>query len=180
MQATGGSLIPRVIGAIKLDSATYEEVERDSSAMTQALMVVGVAAVAAAIGGADGGGEGIIGALISSLLGWIVAGVIAYFVGTKILPGANTSTSISEVLRVTGFAYAPTILYVFGFIPVIGAIVVLVAFVLAIIAYVVALRATFDATTGRAIGIAVISWVVALVISIVILAILGISIEVTG
>jgi len=44
------SIIDRAIGIVKLDDATYESIEHDQSATTQAAVVVGIAAVAGGIG----------------------------------------------------------------------------------------------------------------------------------
>ena len=51
------SFVERVIGALRLDAATYEEVEHDPSSLGQAAGVVAVAALAAAIGTASRGGS---------------------------------------------------------------------------------------------------------------------------
>ena len=45
----GRSMTDRMIGAATLDIATYEEVEHDTSATTQAAIVVGIVAVCAAV-----------------------------------------------------------------------------------------------------------------------------------
>ena len=50
------SLVNRMVRAAKLDSALYEEVEADSSALGQAMGVVVIASVAAGIGNMANGG----------------------------------------------------------------------------------------------------------------------------
>jgi hypothetical protein len=60
--ALSETIVQRVIGAARLDGAVYEDVERDVNASTQALMVVGVAAISAAIGGLSDGFAGLISA----------------------------------------------------------------------------------------------------------------------
>jgi len=67
------TLIERVIGAVRLDAATYEEVEADPTAMTQAMIVVVVASIAAGIGASvsgAGGSVGVIRGTIGALIGW--------------------------------------------------------------------------------------------------------------
>ena len=52
-----GSVVQRMLGAARLDVATYEEVEHDTAATPQAAGVVAAAALAAGIGSLreDGG-----------------------------------------------------------------------------------------------------------------------------
>ena len=50
------SLVNRMVRAAKLESALYEEVEADSSALRQAMGVVAIASVAAGIGNMANGG----------------------------------------------------------------------------------------------------------------------------
>ena len=63
------SLVNRMVRAAKLDSALYEEVEADSSALGQAMGVVVIASVAAGIGNmAYGGDTGLIGGVIAAFM----------------------------------------------------------------------------------------------------------------
>ena len=67
------SLVNRMVRAAKLDSALYEEVEADSSALGQAMGVVAIASIAAGIGNmANGGVTGLIGGVIAALIGWFI------------------------------------------------------------------------------------------------------------
>ena len=50
------SLVDRMIRAAKLDSHLYEEVEADTGAMGQAMLVVVLSSIAAGIGSAAYGG----------------------------------------------------------------------------------------------------------------------------
>jgi hypothetical protein len=81
------SLTQRMLGAAKLDAATYEEVEADTTATPQAMLVVVLASVASGLGvlRAVGVGGLLTGAL-ASLIGWYVWAFITYFVGTRLLP----------------------------------------------------------------------------------------------
>jgi len=67
----------RMIRASKLDAHLYEEVERDTTAMGQAIGVVVLSSVAAGIGSVSVGGlSGIIVGIISALVGWCSSGHI--------------------------------------------------------------------------------------------------------
>ena len=50
MQLSSSSFVERVIGAIRLDPATYEEVEHDTGATWQAAAVVAAAAIFSRVG----------------------------------------------------------------------------------------------------------------------------------
>ena len=153
------SITDRMMGAATLDVATYEEVEADVSATGQAATVVALAAVAAAIGAIGEGGRGIIGMLIATLLGWAVWSWLTYFIGTRFFGGTATW---GELARTIGFAQTPRILLVLAILPVLGGLVNLVVAVWVLITGVVAIRQALDVTTGKAVIVAVIGWLVAI------------------
>ena len=146
------SLVGRMIGAATLDVATYEEVEHDTTATTQAGLVVAIAALAQGIVSPVGVISGIIGAL----LGWMAFAGLTYFIGTRIFKGTATW---GELLRTLGFAYTVAIFSILGVIPILGIIVGLVVFVWGVAAAVVAIRQALDVTTGQAIVTGLLGWV---------------------
>jgi hypothetical protein len=146
------SLIGRMIGAVRLDVATYEEVEKEQSATTQAIIVVVAAAIAAGIGSLNSdGGMGFIVGIIGGVLGWAVYSISAYFIGARLFPTQGTQADTGQLLRTLGFANTPRLLFILGFIPVLGAAATLVGFVWWIIASIVALKQSLEMNTGRAI-----------------------------
>ena len=176
MQGSGmNSMVDRMIGVARLDVPTYEAIERDQSATTPALIVVVLAAIAGAIGSIGEGGEGLIGGLISGILAWAVFSGVAYFVGTRLLGTPQTSSSWQEVMRTLGFAYTPTLLSVFGFIPILGGLLALVGGIWFLFTATYALRQALDMSTGRAIGTALISIIPSLLIVVLILLPLGVG-----
>lgn len=175
--ASGDSLVNRMMGAARLDAATFEGIEHDTGATSQAVVVVILAAIAGGIGTlGEEGGQGFIAGIISSLIGWAVFAGFAYYVGTRLLPGPATESSWNEVLRTLGFAYTPMILTVLGFIPILGGIVTLIAFVWFLAAGVVALRQALDMDTGRAVMVGVVAWLLQIVVAIIVSVILGAAI----
>lgn len=117
-------MLDRVIGVFKLDAATFEEIEHDNTATSQAAMVVLIVALVSAIGSGISATIGdasffssFVGSLLATFLGWLVWSAVTYFVGTSLFKGQAT---LDEMLRVIGFAYAPQVL---GIIPCIGFIV---------------------------------------------------------
>jgi hypothetical protein len=147
----------RMKGAALLNNDTYEEVEADQTATGQAAGVVALVAVAQAIGGAGEGGSGILAGAISALLGWLLWAGITYLIGAKLLGGTATW---GELLRTLGFAQTPGVLYVLGFIPVLGGIIRFAVAIWVLITGVIAIRQALDVGTGKAILTAVLGWLV--------------------
>jgi hypothetical protein len=180
-RATSNPFGERVIGVLRLDPNTYEEIERDESATTQALTVVVLAGLAQGIGAISSEeGPGLIGALLQGVLGWVVFSVIAYFVGTTLFATPNTSATIGQVLRTVGFAQAPKVLVALGFIPILGWIAGIVAWVWFVAAAIVALRHAFDFTIERAIGTAAIALLGWILLGVVLAVIFGIGGAILG
>jgi hypothetical protein len=175
--AASGSLIERMMGAARLDVATYEAVEHDTNATTQAAIVVALAALATGIGnlGDDNAGKAFVVGIVGGILRWIVFAAAAYFIGTKLLSTAQTEADLGQLLRTVGFATTPYILYVFGFIPILGALAVLAGFVWGIVTTVIAVRQALEMSTGRAIVTAILAAIAGAIILGIIYAIFGIS-----
>lgn len=169
------ALVQRMIGAARLDVGTYEEVERDTSATQQALIVVILAAVAGGIGALDDGGIGLIGGVIGGVVQWAVLAFVCYFVGTRFLGSTNTQADWGQLARTLGFAYTPAILGILGFIPVVDVIVALIIFVWVIATTIVAIRQALDFSTGRAVATAIISVIISSLAIGIVYAIFGIG-----
>ena len=152
------SLIERMVGAARLDVKTYEEVEADPGALGQAVVVVVLSSIAAGVG--SGEGRIIVGAL-GALIAWLIWAFLTFVIGTKLLPQPETKADVGQLLRTVGFAASPGLLRVFGFIPLIGDIVMLVVSVWMLASMVVAVRQALDYTsTWRAVGVCVVGWIV--------------------
>ena len=170
------SLMERMVGAAKLDAATYEEVEADPRATPQALLVVVVANLAAGVGMLRTVGfGGVLVATLASLIGWYVWAFITYFVGTRFLPGPKTQADVGQLLRVLGFSAAPGLIRVLGIIPGLDLFVSFVASLWMLVAMVVAVRQALDyESTGRAVAVCVIGIVFNFVALFVMSRLLGI------
>jgi hypothetical protein len=172
--AGGSSIVDRMLGFLMLNDRVIKDVERDTNATSQALVVVVLAAIAGAIG-AIGGQENqnlvasLLFGAISSIAGWIVFSVIAYFVGATLFATSQTSVTIGQVLRVVGFAQTPKLIGVLGFIPVLGGIASLVAWIWFIVVAIVAIRTAFEFSTERAIGTSI----VALIVQVLVVALIA-------
>jgi hypothetical protein len=171
------SLTERMIGAAKLDAATYEEIEADKSSMSQAMTVVALSAVAAGIGGLSGGLRGLVAGVVYGLIGWFVWAGIVFVVGTRLLPEPETRSDLQEMLRTIGFAASPGVLNVLGIIPFLGIIVSLVVLLWELAAMIVAVRQALDyKSTGRAVGVCLIGWIAYIVLAWIVGMTIGIAV----
>jgi hypothetical protein len=130
------------------------------------MTVVVLAAVAAGIGSLGSGGVlGIVSVTVVALLSWLVWAFLTYFIGTRLLPEAQTSADYGELLRTIGFASAPGVIRVFGIVPGLAAPLFFIAGIWMLVAMVIAVRQALDYTsTLRSVGVCVIGWLVQAVI----------------
>jgi hypothetical protein len=155
------SIWDRMKGAAMLDIATYEEVEHDDNLTTQAAIVVLIAALARGVGGFNDGENGIIVGVVAALFSWLVWAGITYLIGDKLLKGTATW---GELLRTLGYAQAPAVLLIFGFVPVLGNILGAVVGIWLLVTGIVAIRQALDFDTGKAVMTAFLGWLVAVAI----------------
>ncbi|MCZ6769608.1 MAG: hypothetical protein O7D93_10215, partial [Acidobacteria bacterium] len=84
---------------------------------------------------------------------------------TKILPEPQTRSDLGELLRTTGFAASPGLLRVLGVIPVLGGIIMPAVTIWMLVAMIIAVRQALDyKSTGRAVGVCLIGWVISVLI----------------
>ncbi len=164
------TIVDRMIGAARLDVPTYEEVEHDTSLTAQAALVVALAAVARAIGGLDGGSTHVLSGLMTALSMWLVWAGITYLIGDKVLGGTATW---GELLRTLGFAQAPGLLAVFGVFGPLSGVTELVVSGWLLVTGIVAIRQALDFGTGKAVLTAVLGWLSAIAVAILIALAIG-------
>ena len=155
------SLSQRMIGAAKLDVHTYEEVEADTNATGQALMVVVLSSIAQGIGTLTLGGLwGLLAGTVSALVGWFIWAFLVYLIGTKLLPEPNTRSDVPELLRTLGFSASPGLLGVLGLVhPTLGPPIIFTVHIWMLITMVIAVRQALDyESTGRAIQVCLLGW----------------------
>src|SRR5215213_7504688 len=155
----------RVIGALAVDPLLYEEVEADSGATGQAMLVVVLSSVSAGIGAfgwQTGSWRGVLFISALATVSWALWAIVTYVIGMQLMPARETRADVGQLLRTIGFAAAPGILRVFGIVP--GAM--LPAFIITAIwmlaTMVVAVRQALDYTsTMRAVAVCLIGWILA-------------------
>jgi hypothetical protein len=157
-------VLNRVFRALKLDADLYEEVEHDSQYLPEAALIVVATSLLAGFGGWISGSfvAGFISLVLTGLLGWFVWSGVTLIVGTRIFGG---TANYGEMLRVLGYANAPLALAI---VPWVG---LLVGSLWALVASIVALRQGLDFTLGKAIGTAIVGWIVLFTVRAVVISI---------
>jgi hypothetical protein len=168
-------MVDRMIGASRLDIHIFEEVEADTSATRQALLVVLLVALATGI--ASMGTFGLLGLIIGAVVavaGWAIWAWIVYFIGTKILPEQETHADWGQLARSLGFAQSPGVLWVFGVVPGVVDILFLIVSIWMLVSMVIAVRQALDYTsTLRAIGVVLLGFIPYVILASIALTILG-------
>jgi len=169
------SLTDRMMRAARLDVALYEEVEHDQEATGQAMAVVVASSVAAGIGQINAlGTGGLLLGTLGALGGWYIWAFLTFIIGTRLLPEPQTEADVGQLLRTTGFSAAPGVIRVFGIIPGLGAVTILIAAIWMLIAMVIAVRQALDYSgTGRALAVCGIGWLIQILILAVLIGVVG-------
>jgi len=172
----------RVVGVLRLQAATFEDVEHDPTALSQSAIVVlavAVAGIIASIGWGFYPGAAT-ATIVFGLIGWAVSSAVVWLVGTRLMPGKNTEADYQQILRVVGFAQAPGLIGILGIIPFLGWIFRFVAWVWTLIALVIAVRQALDYDdTVKAVIVCVIAWVI-MFVAMAMVGILGFGAAMAG
>jgi len=189
MATTSSSLVDRMVRAARLQPALYDEVDADTGATGQALLVVAISAVANGLGLALGNvmaGRGgavagsLIGGIVQDVIGWVVFSLVMYLVGSLVF---KAPTTYGRMLRSVGFAYAPGVLLVLRFVPVLGGLVALVVGLWRLAATFIALREGLELDNGKTIAtilIGLVAYLVVLAIFAAIFAAVGLGAALVG
>jgi hypothetical protein len=156
----------RVVGAMKLDANTFEDIERDPTAMGQALGVIALAALSEGIGWIWYGGlSGIVFGVVTSIIVYAIWAVVVWVVGTRLMPDPATKADFPETFRVVAFAAAPGVLGFVTIIPILGWALLFLLWIWSIAAMVIAVRQVLDYTdTFKAVIVVIIGFVAKLLI----------------
>ena len=172
-------MIGRMIGAAKLNVGTYEEVEADRSATGQALFVVLLVTVASVVGTLLLGDDvdvvrALVVGIIRGVVSWALWALVTMLIGTTILKTEKTEADWGELARTTGFAQTPGILNVLVFVPAVGGLIVLVAFIWSIVAMLIGVRQALDYTsTWRAFFVVLLALIPVLILNGIVIAVTG-------
>lgn len=167
------TFISRMIRAARLDVQLYEEVEADKGATGQAVLTVILSSIAAgSVNITRAGLGGVFIGILIALIGWFIWAFLVYIIGTKLLPEPDTSSDMGELLRTIGFSSSPGLIQVFGIVPGLEKLLFFASAVWMLLAMVIAVRQALDyKSTGRAVWVCVIGWVVQILITILLLSV---------
>ena len=155
----------RFFRAAKLETSLYQEIVEDGGAMNQALIVVLIYSMASAYGTfGRTGATGINIGMITTLLGWYVWAFSTYIIGARFLPETRTSPDRKTLMRVLGFASAPGVFRVLGFIQGSGLLILLIAASWMVVAATVGVKQALSyESTARALGVCIIGFIISAV-----------------
>lgn len=152
------SLMNRLIGIITFKAPVYQEIAKDPTATTPALLIVIVVAVVSGLITGLGGQyflAVVLTAIVSQVLAWVVGAWVLSFVGKLLFKGAATT---SDMMRINGFT---TIFQILTIIPVVG----IIGSLLQIVANVLGVREAAGMTTGKAVVTAIIAGIVVIILA---------------
>lgn len=164
------SLGERMVGAMKADVKTFQEIEADPNAIGQAVTVILIAGVASLVGNIWRAGMFVgMMTLVSSLIGYALWTLLVVLIGTKVMPEPTTKADFNEGFRVIGFTASPGVFNVLAIIPFLGPLISFVVWIWMVVVGVVAVREVLDySNTGRAIIVcliaAVICWIIVTIV----------------
>ena len=160
-----GRFLNRFVRAAKLDISLYQEIVEDIGAMDQALIVVLIYSMASAYGSFGRTGmTGVNIGMITTLLGWYVWAFSSYIIGARILPETQTKPDRKALIRVLGFASAPGVLRVLGFVQDLGLVILLIAATWMVAAATVGVKQALNyESTSRALGVCVAGFIISAV-----------------
>lgn len=172
MSAASRSFARRILGALRLDPAAYEDIEGDRRAVGQALAVVVLSSLATGIGSGPlptGESVPLLVGVFFALAGWVIWAGLIFLIGTKVVPEPQTRSDVVELMRTTGFAAAPGFFGLVGLLPFIGPLLTLAVSVWMLAAMVVAVRQALDFTSvWRSLGVVFFGWTAYLLVLILI------------
>ena len=161
------SYAERLYKAITLNIEFYESVEADKSLTRQAMMTVALVATLEGFIQAGIAPIALAQGVLGSILRWLLWAFFIAFVGTRILPEPETNSNTGELLRTLGFAYAPGLLAIFVFLPVVGFLFspnFFLIYLLELMAMTVAVRQALDfSSTVRAVGVCIVAFIMMII-----------------
>lgn len=157
----------RLVGAVCLRAATYEDVEHDASATIQAAVVVVIASFTSSVAWYFGMASArlIVTGALRALVGWLAGAAVLWLIGTKLMPERETKADLGQMLRTVGFAQTPGLFGVLAVLPVAGLFVPFVVAMWVVAATFVAVRQALDYdSTFRAILVCLLGWLVTAIV----------------
>jgi hypothetical protein len=161
-RAGGNLLMDRVIGVVKLQESVYAAIKRDSSALNQAVLVVLVSALATNVWVAVFAPNGLVralGGVVLAFVAWLLFGTLAWWLGTRWFAPKWAPPDLRQMLALTGFATAPAVLNILGFVPLIGWLILMVASIWSLLTAYTAVRVGLAADERKSLAATFIAYI---------------------
>lgn len=174
-EAIGTSqIVERAIGVSRFAQKYYRDVAGDPGATTGAAIVVVVVAVATGLGGIGAGIGGFLAGLLWAVIRWLLFTAAAWFLAREVFKTKPEGT-ITSLARVTGYAQAPGIIAIVGFIPLLGWSLSLVGNIWLVLAVVMGLRYVLKLDFKQSFLTAIGAWLVAGALAALIAVVFGVD-----
>lgn len=156
-------IVERMLRAARLDAGLIDDLEADPGSLLQSLQVAALAAVAGGIGAAIAAQLVVLPLMaVALVVAWTLYAALVWVLGTRLLPEPATHAEFADVVRALGFAAAPGVLALLGFLPLVGRLMAPAGSLWSLAAAVVLLRRVLSYTGwGRPVAVIVIAWLVA-------------------
>jgi outer membrane lipoprotein SlyB len=149
----------RVMGVLALRPVVFEDIEADKHANMQALGIVVVGTLAVGLGGGQYGLGRMVLETIGAVVGLIIWAALTYLLGVRLLPEPQTRSDLGELLRVMGYATAPTVFAPLAAVPLVGRAVPFAVSFWLLGTFTIAVRQALDyRSTIRALVVVVVGW----------------------
>lgn len=128
--STSQTFLARVVGVARLQEPVYAAIKRDSAALNQAVLVVLLSALATNVWVAVFAPNGLVravGGAVLTIVAWLLFGTLAWWLGKRWFAPKWAPPELRQMLTLTGFATAPSLFNVLGFVPLIGWLILMIA-----------------------------------------------------
>ena len=158
-------MLKRILGTLRLNADTLEDVEYDHSAIYQAILIVAMASISAADRAllAERDMESpwvLVMSIFGGMIAWTMWVLCIRIVGNSVFNVEDTRACWGRLFRTTGFAMSPGIFSVFVFLPIIGNVIYYVVYIWTLVCLIFAVRRGTDyRSTLRALMVVLLAFI---------------------
>lgn len=158
---------------MRFDAGVYSELSHDPTVMRQAARVVGIVTATAALGTSIAVGwhaGAILGAALAAVVHWVLWTGLIYLIATTIF---HSKAALPGLYGAMGYAQAPQVIAILGFIPVAGPLIVILGRLLTLVSGHQALVATVKLERRRMLATNILAFIISLIVTTLLKAWLG-------
>ena len=170
-------IVERAIGIARFSQPYYRDVAGDPGATLEAALVVVVVAAATGLGGITAGFGGFFAGVVWAVIRWLLFTAAAWFLAREFFK-TRPEGDIGGLARVLGYAQAPGLLAIVGFIPLLGWSLAAVGNIWLVLTVVVALRYVLKLSFGQSFLTAIGAWIAAGILAALLAFVLGVNLSV--